>query len=230
MQKLGRMISEELMRDYKLIRMDIGEDAHLKAKGFVFTTESYEVQGAGHLCIMEMHAMLGLMKMETVILSSFDKDMPLYNLDRVIVPGKITQIAELYDTQLSTYPGHHLDEFRAIADRDSDMEDYISAGEHWYDRILYPCSYHKTGRRSILRAGNKSDISARMDETAARHIHTFVSQIKTAEVCDKEQKRNKVREFADNLISHGGPAVDQVTRLFGSEISERLIRNHMYGV
>lgn len=227
---LGRMITEELICDHILKRNDIGEDACLKAKGFVFTTESYEVQGVGHLCIMGMSAMLGLMKMETVILSSFDKDMPLYNLDRVIVPGKITQIAELYNTQLAPYPQELLDEFRAIADSDADLEDYVSPGEHWYDRILYPCSYHKTGKRPVLRAVKGTDITARMDRTAANHIRTFARQLKTAKACDRELKRSNVGEFADELIRSGGPAVDQVTKLFGPETAGRLIRNHMYGV
>ena len=39
-----------------------------------------------------------------------------------------------------------------------------------------------------------------------------------------------MREFAVNLYNNGGPAVDQIKKLFGEETAKRLILRHMYGV
>ena len=63
----GDWIREQLSRTYSLNQLDLGADARLAKKGFTFETESYEIAELGHLCIMRMKAMLGLMRMETVM-------------------------------------------------------------------------------------------------------------------------------------------------------------------
>ena len=68
---------------FSLVKNDIGSDAKLSAKGTTLETESYEISGFGHFCILRMHAMMGLMKMETAILAPFEKELPLMNLDWV---------------------------------------------------------------------------------------------------------------------------------------------------
>ena len=85
-QSVGNRVRDLLSKSYSLKQLDIGADARLAKKGFTFETESYEVSELGHLCIMRMKAMLGLMRMETVILSVTHKDVPLINLDYVTPP------------------------------------------------------------------------------------------------------------------------------------------------
>ena len=72
-----------LERTSTLKQEDLGADAHLSAKGMTFETESWEIQEIGHLCIMQMSAPLGLMRMETAIIAPTDVDVPLFNLDWV---------------------------------------------------------------------------------------------------------------------------------------------------
>ena len=72
---------ETLHRQYVLRKNDIGSDAHLHAKGIRLNTESWEVEGIGHLCIMRMNFLFNLVSMETVVLSSVHKDVPLFNVD-----------------------------------------------------------------------------------------------------------------------------------------------------
>ena len=86
----GRYLLKQLSQQYKIYKIDMGDDAHLSRKGFVFDTRTYKIKGVGHLCVMNMKAMFGLMRMETVILASTMKDMPLMNLDWVKLPGKQT--------------------------------------------------------------------------------------------------------------------------------------------
>lgn len=217
---LGTQIKAALLWRYKLRPLDIGGDARLSKSGMVFDTESYEVEGVGHLCIMSMKAMAGLMKMETVILSSTERDVPLLNLDWVSAFGKETQIAELYDTQLLPYPQEKLGAFNAIKTRDADIKDYEPGGSHAYDAMKYPESYRKTGR----------GVSGRLSDAAKDYISIFEAQLYDAEACDREAKTAKIREFTDTLISDGGVAVNQMTKLFGRETAERVIRRHMYGV
>ena len=218
-QGLGDMVCALLAQRFALKKENLGADARLAKSGMVFETEAWEVPELGHLCVMRMNAMLGLMKMETAVLAVDGKDVPLLNLDWVKAMGRETQIAELYDTQLAPYPAEKLAAFDAIRARDADLPD-MAAKEHWYDAILYPCSYHKAGRK----------ISGRLSAAAKDYFETFLRQLDEASACDPAEKSEKVKAFAERLFAEGGPAVDQVTKLFGPETARRLILRHMYGV
>lgn len=213
------MVRTLLEKQYTLKKEDLGADARLSKKGMVFETEAYEIPDLGHFCILRMNAFLGLMKMETAVLSVTGKDVPLLNLDWVRAFGKETQIVELYDTQLTPYPDEALAAFDALRRRDDDLPGMSSNG-HWYDAILYPCSYHKAGKK----------LTERLAAAARDYTETFLRQLADAPSCDAEAKRAKNRAFAERLFAEGGPAVDQVTKLFGPETARRLILRYMYGV
>ena len=218
-QGLGDMVRTRLEKQYALKKEDLGADARLSAKGMVFETESYEIPDLGHFCILRMNAFLGLMKMETAVLAVTGKDVPLLNLDWVRAFGKETQIVELYDTQLTPYPDEALEEFDALRRRDDDLPG-MSSGGRWYDAILYPCSYHKAGKK----------LTERLSAAARDYTAVFLRQLAEAPACDAQAKQAKNRAFAERLFAEGGPAVDQVTKLFGAETAKRLILRYMYGV
>ena len=217
-QGLGDMVREQLAQQYSLQKKELGADARLSKSGMVFETEVYEIAELGHFCILRMNAFLGLMKMETAVLAVSGKDVPLINLDWVRVMGRETQIVELYDTQLAPWPDAARSEFDALRRRDGDLPDTVTSA-HWYDAILYPCSYHKVGRK----------ISDRLRAAARDYTALYLRQLADAPVCDSAAKQEKTRAFAARLFAEGGPAVDQVTKLFGAEIAKRLILRHMYG-
>ncbi len=214
---LCNLVKEEFEKNYTLTHENIGPDACVSSKGTTLRTECYNT-GAGHLCFLSMKAMLGLMKMETVVFTPYDKDVPLINLDMVHFLKKETAIAELYDIQINPYPDSALDEYGRIKLDDSDLTDQVSKGTHWYDDILYPCSYHKTGK----------GITSRLLTASRKYAESYVRQLGEAECCDPSVKSEKVRDFADKLYASGGPAVDQIVKLFGPEFAERLIKKYMY--
>ena len=139
---LNLLIKDRFARSYTLVPEDIGEDACVSKNGTTLYTECYNAGTTGHLCLLTMSAMFGLMKMETAVFSPKDRDIPLINLDRVRFMKKETLISELYDIQTEPYPEACLEEFNRIKQADSDLADYVSGKDHWYDDILYPCSYH----------------------------------------------------------------------------------------
>ena len=106
----------------------------------------------------------------------------------------------------------------AIRDRDSDLKDYCP-GDHWYDDIKYPCSYSKKDRNA----------AGRFNAAARSYLRTYLKQAESAKPCGESEKTVLIRNYAEQLISKGGPAVDQVTRLFGDDFARRLILRHMYG-
>ncbi|MBQ3302320.1 MAG: hypothetical protein IJH04_09315 [Eggerthellaceae bacterium] len=209
-----------LTRSFKLHKVDLGKDAHLKKSGMAFDAEAWEIEGIGHLCIMKMKAFLGLMRMETVVIAPTQVDLPLFNADWVNAAGTETQMVEFYDTQLEPWPHASQARFHEILDRYGDVLNGESTATHWYDPILYSCSCRKTGRK----------LTERLSAMTQDNIDAFVAQLAEAPACDADAKAEKVRTFAETLFSQGGPAVDQVTKLFGAETARRLVVGAMYGV
>ena len=219
---LGGFTKSVLAEKYRIKRNEIGEDARLTKFGMVFTTRSYEVKGAGHLCIMRMKAFGGIMKMETVVIAPYGMDAPLMNVDWVGVLGKETLMVEFYDSQLSPWPDELQAEFRSIASGDADLADRAS-GAHWYDSIRYSCSYDKSGK----------GLTERFNRTAQAYIRTFCRQLSELPGCtrkERQEKRQRIGDFAGELYAQGGPAVDMITKLFGRETAKRVIMRHLYGV
>ena len=209
-----------LERTYALRQEDLGADAHLSAKGMTFVTESWEIPDIGHLCVMQMNAFLGLMRMETAVIAPTGVDVPLFNLDWVKAFGTETQIAELYDTQLTPWPDECHEAFEFARDQFADLPDAPAADPRWYDDILLPCSFHKKGR----------GLTERMSRAAQDYLTVYTELLAAAPACDSTAKSAKVQAFAQRLFEEGGPAVNQVTKLFGEQTARRLILRHMYGV
>ncbi|MDO5453132.1 MAG: hypothetical protein Q4F20_05245, partial [Eubacteriales bacterium] len=113
----------DALADFPLTKVDVGGEAVMKKNGFHFQTEAYEAEGLGHICFLTMKAMGGLMKMETAVLATTAKDVPMMNLDWVLAAGKETQMCELYDDQIAPYPAEDAAKFQAIKDRDADLTD-----------------------------------------------------------------------------------------------------------
>lgn len=205
--------------DYALAQLDLGTDAVLRKRGMTFQTEAWRVGDVGRLCIMRMNAFFGLMRMETVIFAPETIDAPLFNIDWVSAFGTETQLAEFYDIQLQPWLEERQAELQSVCDGIAELPN-MQNDPHWYDGLLYPCSCGKRGK----------GIAPQLEEAARGYIAAFVAQLPLLPACDAAQKQEKVRAFAERLYAEGGAAVQQVTRLFGSDAAHRLVVQHMYGV
>ena len=216
---MNDQVLEMLKKEYEVDQLNIGNDASLGKKGMKFGMRSYEVKGVGHLFLMDMKAMLGLMKMETAVIASEKKDVPLFNIDSISAMGNKTQLVEFYDNQLAPLSDEAAGRYMRIKESGPDLEPYVS-GEHWYDPILYPFSYAK----------KKKGNTEVFDEICRKYVAEYLEQLKSAPECDPNEKKAKTASFAQGLLDHGGPAVDQFRKLFGEETTKRIVLKHMYGI
>ena len=167
---LGQYSTTALGRYFELVAKDLGQDARRSKRGMTFETRSWEIKDIGHLCVMRMNAFLGLMKMETIVIAPTHADLPLFNVDWVKAFGTETLIAELYDTQLQPWPEEEQKKFEEIKAAYADIEEY-SSGEHWYDSVLYPSSFHKKGK----------GFTERFNKAAREYIDMFAAELAAAE-------------------------------------------------
>ena len=215
---IGQYVLQKLKEDYEVNEISIGSDAKLDKGLMHFTVKRYDVKDIGNLCLLNMTGVFGLMKMETVVLSCFTKDVPLVNFDTVDAMGNRTQMAEFYDTKVAADNTALAETCQAIKDADADIPDY-SSGEHWYDSLLYPYSYAKKTKGK----------DPRTETSCLKYADAFLEELKRAEACDPAAKKEKIRSFAQSLLDNGGPAVNQMRKMFGEETAKRLVLQHMYG-
>ncbi|MDO4803992.1 MAG: hypothetical protein Q4A32_04135 [Lachnospiraceae bacterium] len=209
----------QIRAGFEVSEIDIGKDRHLSKGGLHFATHSYEMGGAGHLCLMTMNAFWGLMRMESVVISPMEKDMPLFNIDWIRAFGKETLLIEIYDTQLEPLAEGTAETFAKLLERDSDLQD-AKTKPHWYDAVRYPFSYGKTGK----------NLTERLKRAGKDYLEVFLRTLAEAPACDLALKSEKNADFALKLVANSGPAVDTMRGKFGEETMRRVVLRHMYGV
>lgn len=216
---INEILLKRISEEFKLTKVDIGEDSYLKKKGMKFQIEVYKVEDIGQLFLMKMSGMFGLMKMETMTFTINQKDVPLIDADYIKAFGKETFIVELYNFMINPYKEQYLEEYRKIKELDNDLLEY-EAEPGWYEAYRYPETYKKTGKK----------LTNRYINTANKYIDTFIKQIKELELCDKDLKQKRIEDFANELFSKGGPAVNTFKKLFGVDTAKRVVLNYMYNV
>ena len=186
----------------------------VKANGMTFAVRAYEAKGLGHVSVMRAKGMLGLMRIETLIVDPFERDLPLYSLDRIRALGNDTVYLELYDTMLQPFDGAPL---AAVKTQYADLRDH-DPGKHWYDDIRLPESAFKKGKRRD---------AARFDALIEAHFAAYLQP--DAPVCDPDEKRKKASVYVEGLLSRGGPAADGFKKTLGREKTETLFRKVLFG-
>ena len=187
----------------------------LKVSGMKFQIRTYKAAGFGHISVMEAKGFFGLMKMDTLIITPTEKDMPLFSYDRVLAMGNDTLIFELYDTLLGNADLSLL----ALAKENAKALPEHDLGEHWYDSIKLPVSLSKKGK--------KKDIPA-FDEAAQAYLEAFITAAEAAAPCDAEAKRKKASVYVEGLLTHGGPSTDVFKKGIGEEKTAELFRKILF--
>ena len=211
--KLLRLIGEK----HALTEIDCGEFAKMKVSGMNFSISAYKAEGLGHVSVMTASGMLGLMKMDTLIINPTELDLPLYSYDRIFAMGNDTLITELYDTTLGEFSEKELlqilatEEYKTIPERDP--------GEHWYDSIKLSCSISKKGKKAETEVINS---------LTEKHFEAYLSSPATV-VTNKETKQEKTRLYVDGLIEKGGPSTDVFKKAIGEEKTKKLFENILFG-
>lgn len=205
---------EQFQKEYKVIQRDLGEFARIDQKGMHFQIRAYEIEGAGNLCIMDMKAMLGLMKMQTVVFTPLYLDAPMYSDDVISVMGTDTLILELYNTLIGDWDESMLEEAKKQGE---DLPDH-DPGVHWYDGLRLKSSVFKKGKK----------IHRRLEEFICQYTDVYMSQLKQAAPCQEDEKRQKTAQYVEGLIANGGPAVDQFTKMLGKEKTCQFLRSIMF--
>ena len=207
----------QLQQLYGLEAVTGNANAKIDKKGMHFTITTYVVKGLGHLSVIDMKAMFGLMKMESVVLNAEYKDLPLFSADYIQAAGKCTLLEEFYDTMLAPLDEGSKAFCRAVKDKYKALPPY-ETGPHWYDSIRYDFT---------LGASDKSLQEMNAEITKA-YFDAYLENVARAPACDPAAKKAKTKEYVDGLFKNGGPAVDQFKKLIGDEAAREVFEKYVF--
>lgn len=199
---------------YPLTPVDTGPWRRLKVSGMKFDITAYHAEGLGHVSVMTASGMLGLMKMDTLMITPTALDLPLYSYDRIHAMGNDTLIIELYDTSVTPCDTGSLTEVKAafahLPERDP--------GQHWYDGIKLPASISKKSKKAH---------SPALDALTAAFTDVYLN-LPAAPVTDADAKQAKNAAYVDGLLTHGGPSTDVFKKQLGDEKTAELFRHILF--
>ena len=200
---------------FPLQELDCSEYRTMKVSGMRFKIRRFYAQGLGNVSCMVASGFFGLMKMDTLIITPTEKDMPLFSYDRVHAMGNDTLIFELYDTLLGQAELSALEEVKQQAAYLPDHD----LGEHWYDSIKLP--------QSLSKKGKKKDTPG-FDATAMHYLAKYLMLSKAADACEATPKREKASVYVEGLLTHGGPSTDVFKKGIGDEKTAQLFRKILF--
>ena len=209
-------IIKKLNERYTLEKRNMGDLANIHKGMFNFDSEAYEIKGIGNLFFMDMKAMLGLMKMETAVITPLEKDLSFCNFDIVKAMGNYTGMFEMYRTSIKETD---LSAFEEIRKKYNDLPDYQTESR-WYDEFKLSSCITKKGKK----------IDAKTEVMLEECLNLYLDLLAKAPDCDPQEKKEKTAVYVNRLINEGGAAVDSMNKLIGNELTAKLIREFMYHI
>ena len=168
-----------------------------------FRLEQYEAEGLGNLCVLRTKAMLGLMKLVTVVVTpNSGKNVPFLLIDTMDMGKKHLCYVEYYDC---TAEGADRDLLLAAGAPYADIADYAERPA-WYVSERMAGSLIKTGDRT------------RLEQMALDALVAYREQAAAAPV--KEENIAGLRAFQQRMVQEGNPSTAALTRTLGREGAE----------
>ena len=189
---------------------DVGEYSDMTAYGILkFHVKQYDIEDFGNLSVMTANA--GVMQMTTVILSPFEKDLPLFSCDFMYMLTGRTAYVEFYDLVADmdeTYMSW-IDRYKALNTKYADLEDTVPTPA-WYDTLKTAGVYKKGS------TGDDESIRALLVDA----LGVYFEQADTYSLLSDEAKAEKidrVKAYSDRLIDEGGVSTSFLKKSFGEE-------------
>lgn len=201
---------------FPVVEQDTGEYSKMKISGMNFDIRSFEAQGLGHVSVMKAKGFFGLMQMESLMITPFEKDAPLFSTEFIKIGGRIKYLVEIYNTLNGECD---IEPIKKIDTSDSDFE-HGKAKSNWYDNLkLYSLS---------LSCKKKSE--NKMRRLSEEFIEKYIAASHLAKNTeDMALKKKNTLYFVDGLLNNGGPATDVFVKSLGKEKTADILHNVLFG-
>lgn len=195
-------------------KIDVGSYQKMKKRGCTFLVHDYELVGYGRFSTIEMKGMGGLMKMETIVFTPLEKEMPLLSYDLISAFGKNTLLLELYDISVGSNP--NLSAMDKVKDKYSNLKDNAPE-KKWYDSLKLSPTLSKKG-------GKKKEYEALAEEW----MNAYFQILSASDDANEDEKRKKILAYVNGLFENGGPSTEQFSKMFTKEVAYDLFTKYIF--
>lgn len=213
-----------LKEDYKLTPVDPGRFGAIKVYGAMkFLVEQYTMEGIGNLSVMRMKMGLPLMTMATVVVTPFEKNLPLMSVDVIYMMGNRKAYIEFYDlvAQKDEHYLRHISRLAAISDRYAALPPCPPAPA-WYDHLLTATAYR----------GGKAADDALLLALLGECVRDFTEMCAAApglNEAERAEKRRLTAEYVDTLVKQGGASTNVFKKALGEETTREFFSKVFFG-
>lgn len=213
-----------LKEDYKLTPVDPGCFGTIKVYGAMkFLVEQYRVEGIGNLSVMRMKMGLPLMTMATVVVTPFEKNLPLMSVDFIYMMGNRKAYIEFYDLAAKKDENYlrHISRLAAISQRYAFLPACPPAPA-WYDHLLTATAY---------RGGKAADDGQLIDLLSAcvRGFAEMCADAPQLDETEQAEKRRITAEYVDTLVKQGGTSTNVFKKALGEETTREFFDKVFFG-
>ena len=213
-----------LKENYKLTPVDPGRFGTIKVYGMMkFLVEQYTMEGIGNLSVMRMKMGLPLMTMATVVVTPFEKNLPLMSVDFIYMMGNRKAYIEFYDLVAKKDEGYlqHISRLAAISQQYAALPPCPPAPA-WYDHLLTATAY---------RAGKAADdrqLIALLGE-CVRGFAEMCVEAPGLNEAEQAEKRRITAEYVDSLVQRGGTSTNVFKKALGEETTRAFFGKVFFG-
>lgn len=203
---------------YTCVSVDAGIFADVTIDGAKFKINAYDVEGLGRISTVQMKRLVGLWDMQSLIITPYQKDMPIYYYNRHREKGKFIYRVEVFDTQFNSVD---ISQISDVVEKYTSLPDEPQ-NERWYDYLKLPVSVVKKVDKR-----RKDDLSPMIWE----HFSAYMDLLEKAQECKAIEKKKKVKVFVDELCEKSGIAIIEIfIANYGENVATKLANEVLFGL
>ena len=214
---IQRML-EEIQSKYVCEKQDADVFEKVVIDGATFRIHAYNAKGLGRVATVEMKRLIGFWDMQSLIITPFEKDMPIYYYNRHREKGHYIYRVEVFDTQFHPIDAAPMAE---VVEKYSSLPDEPQ-NERWYDGYKLPvCAVKKVEKK------RKEDLSPMIWE----HFCAYMDMLEKAPECKPVEKKKKVNAFVKELCEKSGIAIVEIfIANYGDAVTAKLANEVLFGL
>lgn len=210
-------IMETIKSKYTCKSVDAGVFAKVVIEGANFKIDAYDVEGVGRVSTVQMKRLIGFWDMQSVIITPYEKDMPIYYYNRHREKGNYIYRLEVFDTQLNSVD---LTDLKNVIEKYSRLPE-IPQKERWYDNRKLQSTVKKVPKRE----------KESLDPVIWECFEAYIELLDKVADCKKSEKKKKVTVFVNDLIKQSGLAIVEIfIATYGEQVAAKLCNEVLFGL
>lgn len=203
---------------YTCVTVDAGVFENVIIDGAKFKISAYDVEGLGRVSTVQMKRLVGFWDMQSLIITPFQKDMPIYYYNCHREKGKFIYRVEVFDTQFNSIDTSCMSD---VVEKYASLPD-DPQNERWYDYLKLPVWAVKKVDKN-----RKDELSPMIWE----HFSAYMDLLEKAQDCKVIEKKKKVRVFVDELCEKSGIAIIEIfIANYGENVTAKLANEVLFGL